>query len=369
MLILLLELLLLCMTTLLSSTHATFVEQTVIFNSDTRKSPWNTNYTCFRVPTVARTKDKLLVFVESRIGSCSDQAPKDITMRSSEDNGKTWSALNLIVGPKEHNSHVALDFSARNPYATVLFNGSTLLQWVNSTNPNKCVNFQMISNDGETWSTPIRINLGQWEGTLLGPGTGIVLGQHSASVESGRIVICGASGYVGSMPMSTLVWYSDDNGATYSMGGGAAPFAAMQECQVVELNNGSVILNMRNSKKERAIAISQDGGATWESRWYDQSLPDPTCSAGLINMNGTLYFSNDPTTSKRENMTLKRSLDSGKNWETYVQLTSNPSAYSVMTEINRTHVAVIYETGKNTAYESVVIAVVEVVAVPQEQER
>jgi|EP01046_Picozoa_sp_COSAG06_P011914 hypothetical protein len=37
--------------------------------------------------------------------------------------------------------------------------------------------------------------------------------------------------------------------------------------------------------------------------------------AGLINFHGTLYFSNPATTTGRNHMTLKKSLDSGATWE------------------------------------------------------
>lgn len=45
----------------------------------------------------------------------------------------------------------------------------------------------------------------------------------------------------------------------------------------------SVIINMRNTRKSRAVSISRDGGSTWSRPWYIETLPEPTCSAGLIN--------------------------------------------------------------------------------------
>lgn len=41
-----------------------------------------TKYACFRVPsTVQALNGDIVIFVESRIASCNDQAPKDITMK------------------------------------------------------------------------------------------------------------------------------------------------------------------------------------------------------------------------------------------------------------------------------------------------
>ena len=322
------------------------IQQQDIFNQTNLKSPWGTEYFCFRVPSVVQSlkTGTILAFVESRISSCHDQAPKDITMRRSTDNGKTWSILNLIVGPKKHKIN-QLDFSSRNPYA-VIDEGTIILQWVDSTNSSHCINYMQKSmDDGLTWSKAEIVELGNtFEGTLLGPGNGIVLGRHSASVGAGRIIICGASGYVGGMKMYASIWYSDDHGKTFQMSRGAAPFYHMEECQIAELDNGTVIINMRNHlQKYRAISISLDDGETFLPHWYDYELPDPTCSAGLINMNGTLYFSNNPTTSKRMNMTLKKSINGGETWEKIVQLYNGPSGYSVVTPVSTNEVGVVYE--------------------------
>jgi len=51
-----------------------FLGKVNIFEQDTL------GYKCFRVPGVLKTRQSLLVFVESRRSSCGDQAPKDITL-------------------------------------------------------------------------------------------------------------------------------------------------------------------------------------------------------------------------------------------------------------------------------------------------
>ncbi len=287
------------------------------------KAPWGTTYACFRVPTAVLTADgTLLVCAEARIGSCQDQAPKDVACRRSADGGLTWTPLQLAVGPTSHQPNAtaaAPDFTARTPYATVLPNGTVLLGWVNSTDPVACVNFQQASHDsGATWSAPSHVDFGRWEGVLLGPGTGIVLGGASTSATSatsasalpasqtqrgekrksaheGRVLACGATGYVGGMPMAMAVYYSDDGGATYTEAGGAAPFAQLQECQLAELSDGRVMANARNAHLNascdcRAVAISADGGETWEPFTFDPALVEPVCSAGLLSVpGGSLY--------------------------------------------------------------------------------
>ena len=129
----------------------------------------------------------------------------------------------MVVGPR---AHVAgeLGFSSRNPYATVDKNGRLLVSWVNSTAPHSAsakISWQRVSTDsGLTWGPDVDMKLGSLGGTLLGPGEGIVLGRHAPqSKYKGRIVICGATGYVGNIPggQRMPVFTSDDDGKTYTM--------------------------------------------------------------------------------------------------------------------------------------------------------
>jgi sialidase-1 len=69
-------------------------------------------YSCFRVPSsVLLPNGEVVVYVESRIGSCGDQAPKDVTMKRSSDSGATWGPLTLVVGPVRKTRPFSLNFS------------------------------------------------------------------------------------------------------------------------------------------------------------------------------------------------------------------------------------------------------------------
>ena len=353
-------------------------QQVNVFVGDTR-APWGTTYHCFRVPSSVRLPSgDVVLFVESRIGSCGDQAPKDVTMKRSTDAGKTWGPLTLVVGPKAHIPG-KLDFSARNPYATVDQNGELLLSWVNSTVPkahSSDISWQRRSTDGGvSWSQDFDMKLAKLGGTLLGPGEGIVLGRHAPqSKHKGRIVICGATGYVGNIPggQSMAVFTSDDNGKTYntSTGSGsvAMPFKGLAECQIVELNNGSVMVNARNElgssqppahMHHRAYAISNDGGSTWLPYRFSPDLIEPVCMAGLINFHGVLFFSNPATTHGRDHMTLKKSLDNGATWQVETLIYAGPAAYSLVVPLTNTSVGVVYErNGPGTP--NMTIAIVDV---------
>jgi len=57
-------------------------------------------YKNFRIPAIIRLPNKnLLAFCEGRVDDAADFGNVDIVMKKSADNGKTWSALQVIVDP------------------------------------------------------------------------------------------------------------------------------------------------------------------------------------------------------------------------------------------------------------------------------
>jgi hypothetical protein len=172
-------------------------------------------YDCFRLPSAVHLPTAgLFVFAESRANGslfsgtwCADQGPTDITMRRSTDHGRSFGPVVVVVGPRTRSSqkpHLPTEsFTARNPYAVVAPGGGILLSWTNTTDPHNCVNYQMRSEDGMSWGPSVQVVFTDHPpappfvpplrgGLLMGPGTAIVLGRHSASQFEGRIVGCGA---------------------------------------------------------------------------------------------------------------------------------------------------------------------------------
>lgn len=103
------------------------------------------NYSCFRVPTLLQTQEgTLLLAAEARRTNCGDQAPKDIVLTRSLDQGATWSPLERVVGTQTGN------LTFRNPYLVEAraHGAQILLTYVNSTLADPWVSLQRISNDG-----------------------------------------------------------------------------------------------------------------------------------------------------------------------------------------------------------------------------
>lgn len=150
-------------------------------------------------------------------------------------------------------------------------------------------------DDGKTWSDPVDITPQVKEDWCLffgtGPGVGIQL--HTGNYD-GRLVvpIYTANSNVGASQSSAVI-YSDDHGATWELGDSPQKLrncdretmtsgGILTESQAVQLNNGNVLLFMRNNFSGKVqMATSSDGGATWDSIAATE-LTDVYCQLTVI---------------------------------------------------------------------------------------
>ncbi len=206
-------------------------------------------------------------------------------------------------------------------------------------------------NDGRSWSTPASITPQvkdpKWMLLFQGPGNGI-------SMRNGTLVFPAQFRDAKGMPHSTIL-YSADHGKTWKVGTGAK--ANTTEAAVVELQDGSLMLNMRDNRGgTRSIAVTKDLGKTWtEHPTSRKALPEPVCMASLVRwdtvLNGArqswLAFSN-PNVAKapRRNLTVKLSPDDGATWPTERQVLldeGNSAGYSCLAPLNDHVIGILYE--------------------------
>jgi len=155
---------------------------------------------------------------------------------------------------------------------------------------------------------------------------------------------------------------STNHGAAWQIGGVVGP--KCNECQAVELSDGSVLLNMRSYRRnnQRLVAVSHDGGLTFGEPREDAALIEPVCQASILRYSlagegnrNRILFSN-PASKKREKMTVRLSYDACRSWPVAKELYAGPSAYSCLTILPDKSIGCLYERGEKNANETIVFA-------------
>ena len=326
-------------------------------------------YHTYRIPAVIVTpKGTILAFCEGRKKSSSDTGDIDIVLKRSTDGGKTWGKMQIVAdqGPNViGNPCPVVDRSTGTIWMPLTRNRGDEPEgqiMKGTTKEPRTVWLTKSTDDGLTWSEPVDISettrKPHWRWYATGPGVGIQL-------RSGRMVIpCDHSDHSDpkAHPYRSHVIYSDDHGATWKLGGTIAD--KVNECQVAELADGSLMMNMRcyQGKHRRAVSTSKDEGMTWTPPALDEALIGPVCQASLLRYTlaeaggkNRLLFSNTASTS-RVNMTVRLSYDEGKTWPVARAINPGPSAYSCLTVLPDMTIGCLYERGDRGAYEKITFA-------------
>jgi len=325
-------------------------------------------YACYRIPAIVKTTNgSLLAFCEARKNGCSDTGDIDLVMKKSEDDGKSWSNLMVIWDDDNNvcgNPAPVVDENTGDIHLLATWNNGNdkESQIIDGTSIEGREVYHLISNDdGASWSIPNNISssvkLPDWTWYATGPVHGIQLKQQP---YEGRLVIPCDHIEGESKKYYSHIIYSDDHGISWKLGG-TTPHDQVNECTVVELSSGDLMLNMRNYQRKdsqtRQVAHSKVGGATWVEQRFDTQLPEPRCQGALlaIENNGEklLLFSNPADGQSRINMTLSVSRDQGINWNRKIPIYQSHSAYSDLIELDDGDIFVLFEAGLESAYESI----------------
>jgi sialidase-1 len=325
-------------------------------------------YHSYRIPALLTTQSgALLAFCEGRRNNRRDHGDIDLIMKRSTDGGETWSSH--VVVYEEGGS---ADVTIGNPCPVVDQDTGTI--WMPFCRDNKEVLITKSEDDGVTWSVPVNISQGvmhgHWVWVATGPGVSI---QMEQGPHKGRLVVpCDHGVMSGEQRIHhSHVFYSDDHGETWQLGGLLPEHT--DEAQVVELTDGRLLINMRSywgkvakdkgKLGKRALAWSDDGGATWSDLAFDETLIEPVCQGSFVRYTlaadsgkDCVLFSNPASTESRVNMTVRISYDEGESWPVAKSLHSGPSAYSSLAALGNNTVACLYERGDDSAYETLTLA-------------
>lgn len=325
-------------------------------------------YASYRIPSLLVTRlGTVLAICEGRKRSSSDSGDIDLVQRRSLDGGNTWGPLQVIADDGEHtigNPSPVVDRETGTIWMLMTRNNGQDKEpqiLAETSRETRSVWVMKSTDEGLTWSPRVEITREvkpkDWTWYATGPGVSIQL-------ESGRIVVPCDHFVAKSKISRSHVIYSDDHGATWKLGGVAGE--RINECQVVELSDHSLLLNMRHQPPRkgqgRAISTSRDGGLTWSLPTVDPALVEPGCQASLIALkdeqgraSNRLVFSN-PAGAKREAMMVRMSGDGGKSWPVHKLLHEGPSAYSCLASLAGREIGCLYEQGEKGPYERITLA-------------
>ena len=350
-------------------------------------------YYRYRIPGLIVAPDgSILAFAEARRGDGSDprtdeNAPIDMTMRRSTDQGRTWDPLVVIDSGFRPNGEL-VDFGDPTPVldtttkTVFLFYG----QWPDigpnvakhgqssaAADGNQVVWVRSSSDNGKTWSErrqvvypdkPDETSDGlYWRQAEPGPGSGIQLNwQEGVEWRRGRLVIpakrSASSTPDGPASVAPFVYYSDDHGITWEVGEATAGPEANED-EVVELTDGRLLLDGRqNEGNLRRRHLSRDGGLTWSANRPD-TLSLPPVDGSLIRYSAKrsghdkdrILFSapRGEGGPNRNNITVWTSYDEGRNFINPVQLNSGFAAYSVLARLADGTIGLLVETASGEA--------------------
>ncbi len=296
---------------------------------------------CYRIPAIITASNgDLIVLSDQRRGSCADLkggGDINIAMRRSEDNGVTWSDIELIVdyplGQSASDPSLILDKTTQDIF--MFFNYMDLKK-----EPGvyylKC---SKSSDNGKTWSEPIditaQITKPNWHQDFK-----FITSGRGTQTKDGKLLHT-----LVNLQRGLFLFESDNHGETWHLI--EVPVKPADESKVIELSDGRWMINSRvNGQGFRHVHISEDRGQTWTS-YPDSSLADPSCNAEILRYDradkNLLLFSNANTNTERKNLCIKHSLDEGETWSKGKVLYPKSVAYSSMTILSDGNIGVVFE--------------------------
>lgn len=275
-----------------------------------------------RIPGIATSKSKtLLAIYDARYEYSRDlQGNIDIALNRSFDGGATWQPTQIVLDQKNwgnlpekfngvSDACILVDDRTGAIYVAGLWMYGVIDnntgKWVdNLSKTSTSWNHQWRSkgsqpgtgvketsqflitkstDDGLTWSEPKNIteHTKRPEWWLYAPAPG-----HGITLKDGTLVFPTQGRDSQGVPFSNIT-YSKDGGKTWVASNAA--YTNTTECMAVELNDGSIMLNMRDNRNGgnplnngRRICVTHDLGKTWtEHPTSRKALIEPTCMASI----------------------------------------------------------------------------------------
>lgn len=337
----------------------------------------------YRIPAIVQLPNgDLLAFAEGRVQGSADFGDINLVMKRSQDRGQTWSSLHTLV---DYN-----DLQAGNPAPVVdLLNpdypeGVIFLFYNTGNNSeaevrkNKGLREVWVIQSfdlGKTWTAPKNITQQvhrpnhpesnpaytypeDWRSYANTPGHAL---QIPEGKFKGRLYV--PANHSEGPPQANFReyrahgFYTDDHGKSYQLAASLS-FPGSNEATAAPLSENRLLMSVRNQEgtvRQRILAYSSDGGATWNEEYFEPQLPDPVCQGSLLALgteNGKtlLAHANAADSNDRNHLTVKISRDEGKTWHQSIRIDSSSlsnesswTAYSDLVSLDPNTLGILYE--------------------------
>lgn len=319
-------------------------------------------YVGYRIPAIETATDgSLLAFAEGRKFNLGDPGYEgndiDLVFKRSSDSGATWSPLKVLEDPGDR-------WSAANPATLVdRQNGRVWLFYLrckpgrNTETARPGTDDSQIlartSDDhGVTWSEPIDLTTvsrdladPKWRCSVVGPGGGLQMRDGRLAVAVWRFE-----------PWGAFALFSEDHGRHWERGA-LIPGLAGDECQLVELADGRLMMDVRQQEgSHRWAATSTDGGRTWSAPRPAENVTPVCCAierlpgtAGGTDHDRILWTG--PKGPGRSNLVVRVSRDEAKTFPHERLIAAGHAAYSDLAILKDRTVGVLWERGADRGYQ------------------
>lgn len=201
-------------------------------------------------------------------------------------------------------------------------------------------------DNGATWSAPIDVthavtDYDNWGAMFFAPGSGIQT-ITSSKPNAGRLLVPAAykpgGPEIGLNSMRPYAIYSDDHGATWNRAPGDLN-AVANENQLVELENGDILMDarQRGSSLNRWKATSSDEGLTWSAPIPGESITPVATAIERLTLQSAgddknrILWTGPGDPNKREKLQVKVSYNEGQTFPRPRTITFGSGEYSDMT--------------------------------------
>lgn len=307
-------------------------------------------YRQYRIPAMAVTPSgRIITIYDARFDFDDLPAPVDLVIRTSDDNGSTWSQQKIF---REHHgvagygdASIVVDPTFGKYGRIIVFYQYTQLAGFFESTVGTDVTDPLVAqvgisksdDDGESWSHGFITDQLKSQNTLgifatSGMGGRITHGEHK-----GRLL---QSFVLRDSELFSRIGFSDDHGETWQLG---AKIPGGNETAITSLLDGSILFHSRGTPY-RLTGRSLDGGLTLSELAPEQELPDPSDNGSLTTLsNGELICTHNHHSKLRMNTVIKKSQDGGKSWSKALVLEKGSSAYSTACELKDGSIAVLFE--------------------------